>query len=427
MGRLRTPTRGFRVSFGAFGAAVAALLVASIGVLADDDPNADVPDNPGVGLATSTTNFGGAAPLGSPNTVRHWSGQTPNGADGVTYRYNIVGADPSTGGSAVVGVDIIPVDLTVNGMAFNGSGIAGGVLASPLFTAGNYTSTMRVSTPTGGRGKTGGPLSAGNTGVQYVDAAMRAQFDAVGTTYHLVLDPTVLDPAVIDVSSDHGTTMTNPFTGVTFAYVDQHWFSTRIQNQLGRRHLDPTRLALFVTYDVLLYDGTPANCCSMGGHGAGNAASPTSNGSAHGNGNQQVQTFAWASWLSAGFLSSKTQWFEQDVYSISHELMEWANNPFADNTVQPWTSAAAPQYGCSNEFETADPVVNLGFTLGVNTTWDQSKFAADHQFHLSEEALLPWFMRSAPATQASQSGGSRFTLMGDLNQLATFHQPAPGC
>jgi len=107
--------------------------------------------------------------------------------------------------------------------------------------------------------------------------------------------------------------------------------------------------------------------------------------------------------------------------------MEWANNPFADNTVQPWTSAAAPQYGCSNEFETADPVANLGFTLGVNTTWDANTFARDRQFHLSDEALLPWFMRSAPATQASQSGGSRFTLMGDLNHVGIFHQPAPGC
>lgn len=426
MGRFRTPTRGFRVSFSALGAATAAVLLASTGVAADDSYSADDPTqpDPGLNLSTATTSFGGAAPLATSTTIRHWSGMTANQADGVTYRYNIVGVEPSTGGSAVVGVDVIPLDLTVGGETFSGSSAADGVLASPLFQTGDYSSTAHFTTSTGGRSKTGGPLSAGNAGVQYLDATMRSEFNMAGTDYHLVLDPTVLAPATID-ASDYGTTLTSP-GHVTYALVDQKWFSTRIQNELMRRHLDPTRLHLFLTYDVVLFsNGDMATCCILGAHGAGPATSPNSNGPAHGNGNQEVQTFVWGSWLTAGFFSPKTQWAKADVYSLSHEIAEWANDPFTDNTVEPWFSAKNPQYGCSNVFETGDPVLNLGFAMGTNAS-DQNMYS-DHQYHLSDEAMLPWFYRSAPATQSSQSGDLRYTFLGDLNPFAIFHEPAAAC
>jgi len=403
------------------GAAAAAFLIASIGVAADEDYSAaDSPDaDPGIEFQATTTTFGGASPLASSSTVDHWSGMTANGVDGVTYRYNVVGADPSTNGSAVIGVDIIPLNVNVAGASFNGSDAVKAVLASPLFQNNSYSSTASATTAVGGKGA-GGALSAGNTGVQLLDATMRSQFNKVGSnaTYHLVLDtPVVVDPVTIDVPDGMGILMTPGF--ITYANVDSHWFSTRIQNQLGRLQLDPTRLAIFLTDDVILSDGpNPAGGFVIGAHGAGPATS-SSNGSAHGNGNQPVQTFIWSSWLTPGFFRRATNFAVQDVYSLSHEVVEWANNPFGDNTVLPWRSVTAPQYGCSNQFETGDPVFRFGFTLGHNPLHERF---SDGTYHLSDEALLPWFMRSAAATQ-----DGRFTFLGNLNQVSSFHQPAPAC
>lgn len=396
-------------------------LIASIGVAADDDYSAaDSPAaDPGVDFQTTTASFGGASPLGTSRTVQHWSGMTANGVDGVTYQYNIVGADPSTGGSAVVGVDIIPLNVNVAGASFDGANAVNGVLASPLFQSNNYDGTVSATTAAGGKGK-GGALSAGNDGVQLLDATMRTQFNQVGpgATYHLVLDtPVVHDPVTVDVPDGLGILMTPGF--ITYANVDQHWFSTRVQNEMNRLHLDPTRLAIFLTDDVILSDGpSAAGGFILGAHGAGSATA-TGSGSANGNGNQPVQTFVWASWLTPGFFRKATNFAVQDVYSLSHEIVEWANDPFGDNTVLPWHSATAPQYGCSNMFETGDPVFRQGFMLGHNVLHERF---SDGFYHVSDEALLPWFMRSAPATQ-----DGRFTFLGNLNSIASFHQPALTC
>jgi len=422
VGHVRAPFAGVRASFLASAAAVAALAFSSVGAAADDPNDPD----PGFQFPASSASFGGASPLATSRTVQHWMGQTKNPTDGVTYRYNMVGADPATNGTATVGVDIIPLDVNVAGRSFSGSSIAPAVLASPLFQTGDYTSTVAATNSHGARGA-GGALSAGNTGVQLLDSTMRSEFDKVGTAYHLTFDtPAVQDPVTIDVPADLGTTLTSP-GHVTYADVDVKWFQTRIQNEMHRLHLDPTRLALFLTYDVVLFTGnSPMNCCVIGAHGAGTATGAT-NGSAHGNGNQPVQTFAWASWLTAGFFSRRTAWAKQDLHSLSHELAEWANNPFADNTVQPWFSPLAPQYGCSGELETGDPVVGVGWAQGTNP-YDQNPFS-DGTYHPEDEVFLPWFMRSTPATQGSQHDATsgRFTFMGDLNPSGIFHLASTGC
>ena len=416
---------GFRVSSSALAAAAAALVVASTGALADDAPAWDGADGGAdAGTITATFGRGGAAPEEQANTVRHWHGRTTNLTNGVTYGYNIVGFNPNTNSSATIGVDIIPLDLTVRGTTFSGSNLVPAVLASPSFTAGDYTTAAGASTASGASGP-GGPLSAGNTDVQLLDATMRAEFDKVGTGYHVILSPTVLDAAAITVPANLGLTRTTK-GGVTFGLVDQVWLQGVIDAQVASRNLDPSRLALFLTYNVVLFaDGNPKHCCVLGAHGAG-SASGQGDPTAGRHGNEPLQTFAWGSWLSAGIFSPFTMWGRQDIHGLSHEIVEWANDPYGNNTVQNWFSALNPQYGCSNLFETGDPVLNIAFGIGTNT-FDQNHWS-DGLYHPSDEALLPWFMRSAPETQQSQSsGGGRLTFMGDLNPFANFHQASLAC
>jgi len=269
---------------------------------------------------------------------------------------------------------------------------------------------------------------------------MRAQFNKTGSsTYHLNLHANVLPAVTIDVPSNEGTLLQSG-RGVIFADINIAWWATRIQNL--QAHADPTHLPIYTTKDVLLHIGPNIfNCCVIGFHGAGlvPGSSHAVNGSGHGNGNQPVQTYAWATYLSPGIYgrpNGGTDWAVQDIHPLSHEISEWADDPFVNNFVQPWLTPTAPQYGCTGILETGDPVVGIGFAMGTNTTEQgpnpNGSQTADGSYHPEDEVYLPWFMRTAPnnisePTQTASANVGRYTLMGDLNPFPGFRQPATGC
>jgi hypothetical protein len=424
------PDRPFRVAFAVFTAAVTAVVLTSTGAAAEDSQK--LGDDSQVN--STTKRFSEEAPHPGARTVRHWTGHSVNPVDGLTYTYDIVGADPRTGRAATIGVDIIPLNVNVGGKSFNGSDRVEAILASPLFQRGDYTTTSAATTfnaTTGRFGKgSGGALSAGNTGVQLLDATMRSQFDKVGTGYHLNLRPEVRRPVAIDVPTADGSTLTSPSPRlITYGIVDALWFQPVVEGLIPRLHLNPTRLAVFVTSDILLYGThTPANCCVFGAHGA---VPTSSRGEDESDGKSRpgVQTFVWSSWMTAGFMNPVTSWTKQDINGLSHEITEWAVDPFATNLVQRWTSPTAPLYGCSNQLETGDPTLNIGFSAGLNI-FDQNTWS-DGTYHPQDEVFLPWFMRTTPnhfsqPTQGDPTKG-RYTFMGDLNPLALFHQPPGTC
>jgi hypothetical protein len=402
--------------------------------------------------ALSTT-IGGASVLPTTTTVQHWFGSTLDPDNGVTYGYNMVGADPNncsgSACSATVTADIIPLNVVVAGRTFSGENVLAATLASPVFALNDYGSTP-FATAAGAfpnapaliRGS-GGVLSQGDAGkqLQLQDATMRAQFNQTGSSsYHLHLNPVTHNAITIVVPRGKGTLLQSG-RGVVFADVNIQWWATQIQNltsSLG--YIDPTHLPIFLTNDVVNFQGTnPSNCCVIGFHGAGAVPSHTSNGPMNGNGSQPVQTWAWASWTSPGFFARPnggTDWALQDIHALSHEIAEWADDPFINNFVEPWLTPTAPQYGCSGLLETGDPVVAIGFAMGTNG-FEQGPNpngtqSADGFYHPEDEVYLPWFMRSAPnlvsePTQASSTNIGRYTLMGDLNPFPGFRQPATGC
>jgi hypothetical protein len=408
-------------------AALAGLLPGALGVLADQ-PNDDSD------IQGASQKFGeGHGPHVGARTIPFWTGSTA--VNGVTYTYTMVGADPAGETSADVVVDIVPVDVTVGGRTFRGSDVVAPVLASPLFQTADYTSTSAASNGGAARGA-GGPLSTGNVDVQLLDATMRSQFGKAGTGYHLYLSAAAVHkPVVLDVPATVGTTRTSGL-GVTYATVDSDWMEARVEELSADLHyLEPHRLALFLTNDVVLYvDHMPRHCCVFGAHGV-TETTAEGNGS---DGRQSLQTFVWSSWMTPGFFKP---WTQQDINGLSHELTEWAADPFMNNEVPVWKSAIAPQYGCSNLLETGDPVVGIGFSIGSNTFVDPAdpsysptrpRGFGDGSYHPADEAFLPWFFRSAPntvsePTQTASGNTGRYTFMGDLNPVWIFHQPATGC
>lgn len=394
-------------------------------------------------LSASTITVGGAAPLATDRTVAHFASSSLNPSNGVTYDYNMVGANPATcissACSTTIATDIVPINVSIGGMTFSGSDVVQPTLASPVFATNDYAKTSAATVP-GAFPNTprliegpGGSLLPTKThqSLQLQDATMRAQFNQMGSNaYHLLLSPTVLPAVTVNVPAGEGTLLQSG-RGVVFADINVNWWSTVINNLESQA--DPTHLPIYLTNDVLLYQGQSVyNCCIIGFHGA---MSQSSNGA----GNEKVQTFVWASWVSPGLYSRPnggTDWALQDIHALSHEIAEWGDDPFVNNTVQPWLTPTAPQYGCSSYLETGDPVVAIGFSKGTNT-YEQGPNpngtqSADGTYHPEDEALLPWFMRTSPnttstPTQVASTNVGRYTLMGSLNPFAGFQVPATGC
>jgi hypothetical protein len=422
------------------------MLVSLMGVVPASAAPFVPPVIPDASLKAMFTTMGGASVLPTTRTVAHWFGSTLDPNNGVTYGYNMVGADPYNCSGAACSVtietDITPIIVNVAGMTFSGNDVLAATLASPQFALNDYGSTP-AATAAGsfpnapalirGPGGSLSPLNAG-TPLQLQDATMRSQFNK-GGTYHVMLHANVLPAVTINVPSNQGTLLQSG-RGVIFADVNISWWAAQIQNLETKAN--PTHLPLYLTDNVLLHIGKDIfNCCVIGFHGT--RAAGGGGGSNNSNGNAVVQTFAWASYMSAGIYARPdggTDWALQDIHAISHEIAEWGDDPFVNNLVEPWLTPTAPQYGCTNILETGDPVVAIGFAMGTNAFRQgpnpNGSQSADGYYHPEDETLLPWFMRTAPntvsePTQLPSTNIGRYTLMGDLNPFPGFRAPATGC
>ncbi len=400
-------------------------------------------------LQALTTTIGGASVLPTTRTIAHWWGSTLDPDNGVTYGYNMVGADPNNcsggGCSVTIQADITPVIVNIDGLTFSGNDVLAATLSSPQFALNDYGSTP-FATAAGAFPNApaliqgaGGLLSQGDAGVplQLQDATMRALFNRTGASdnYHVILQTNVLPAVTINVPLNQGVLLESG-RGVIFADINISWWAAQIQNL--ETSADPTHLAIYLTDNVLLHIGQNVfNCCVIGFHGT--RAAGNGGGSNDSNGNAKVQTFAWASWVQPGLYSRAnggTDWALQDIHALSHEIAEWAEDPFVNNTVEPWATPTAPQYGCSGLLESGDPVVAIGFAMGTNS-FEQGpnpngSQSADGYYHPEDEVFLPWYMRLAPnnvsePTQSASANSGRYSLMGDLNPFAGFRQPATGC
>lgn len=399
-------------------------------------------------LQAMSTTLGGASVLPTTRTVAHWWGSAVNPDNGVTYGFNMVGANPSNcSGSAcsvTIEADITPVIVNIGGLTFNGNDVLAATLASPQFALNNYGTTPAATAagafpvaPALIEGP-GGALSQGDAGnmLQLQDATMRALFNKTGASgYHVILHPNIKPAVVINIPLNQGVLLESG-RGVIFADVDYTWWSAQITNL--ETTADPTHLPIYLTNNVLLHVGQNIfACCVIGFHGT--RASGNGAGSTNTNGNAKVQTFAWASWIQPGIYSRAnggTDWAVQDIHALSHEIAEWAEDPFVNNRVEPWKTPTAPQYGCSGVLESGDPVVGIGFAMGTNS-FEQGpnpngSQSADGYYHPEDEVFMPWFMRLSPnnisePTQSASGNVGRYSLMGDLNPFPGFRQPATGC
>ncbi len=286
------------------------------------------------------------------SNLKHWSSSFTS--EGKTWKYSMVGTNPTKGSATTtIPTTIVPLLLKFsNGNSFDGTPQVSSTTSSPLFQNANFTS--------------------GTT--QYGDAIQRAEFwNSVSTkspNYHvLVGTPTIAQTVTLNIPSVDGTTVVDSSSGQTIGLININWFDPQIQTLLTSLKFTPNMLPIFLSHNVYLSQGAPtlSNCCIGGYH---NAVTDTAG----------LQTYIWSTETDSGI----ERGFGEDVSALSHEMLEWFNDPFTNNTVPNWISPIAPQYGCNNSLEVGDPLVGVVFTV--------SGFSSDH---LQDMALFSWFARKS--------------------------------
>ncbi|MHB8600051.1 MAG: hypothetical protein ACYDER_24975 [Ktedonobacteraceae bacterium] len=321
---------------------------------------------------TFNHNFSAAAL--SKAGLAHWTSTFTS--EGKTWTYSMVGSDPSKGSkTTTIPVTIIPLKMVFSGgTSFDGTSRVSPTVNSPLFKSAKFIS--------------------GTT--QYGDAIARAEFwssvSKKSPNYHvLVGTPTIAKTVTMNIPSADGATATDPSTGKTIGLIDINYLDPQLQALLISLNMKANSFPIFLSYDVYATGGAPNlnNCCIGGYHNAvQNQAG--------------LQTYAWSTEADEGVQGG----FSEDISALSHEMLEWFNDPFTNNAVPNWISPIAPQYGCNGILEVGDPLVGVLFQV--------KGFSSDH---LQDVAFFNWFARQKPST----------AINGLYTYLGTFTKPSKKC
>jgi len=270
----------------------------------------------------------------SSDTIPFWSDSFDY--HGLTYTYRMVGADPKNGSkTTTIPTVLIPLRFVFpDGQVFDagtdivdGQTAIQGIINSPVFQ--NYDFVL-------------GGTRVGST--QFADAFQRANFwDSVSTrsrNYHVLLSqPTVLPTQTIVVPDGLGHYETDFATGLPYPIVDRDFLASQNDSILLAAGVSPAQLPI-VVWGRIIGDS------ALGWHGAT---------SIYG---ERLQTYIGTSYNSQQFFGGKFS----DVSSLSHEVIEWLDDPFTDNFTPGWNEAfVSDSEQCDSRahaldlLETADP------------------------------------------------------------------------
>lgn len=343
-------------------------------------------------MATDGQGIGSTLPL--------WTFRVRSSRDGDKYSGAMVGTSPfNNPGKTVVPTKIIPLIIKTQTIGVSFDPKTGIITTAPgnttfdptqadnvCLTAPNNIPTSLVEqspifTPT--KFVFGG-TDVGTT--QYSDAFQRANFwNVLGEdrdVYHVLLNPEVLDPIVLEVPVEYGIGITD---GLFFGppafcggvgIVDINWLDTHITGTLIPKlkdKVDPDDFPIFLVYNV--YFAAPVNnlgsCCVLGYHGTTGFPIPT-------------QTYSPAGFSTNMLFSTSagdTGPFS-DTAILSHEVDEWVNDPMVSNPTPPWGNTGQV-VGCQANLEVGDPL--------TGTTIPPVTMPNGFTYHLQELAFFSWF------------------------------------
>ena len=226
----------------------------------------------------------------------------------------------------------------------------------------------------------GANFSFGGTNVgttQYIDAFQRGSFwDVINrATYHSELGPVqILDPIVVDVPANQGLAVVPSVFGtcgnfgiVNINLIDQ--IATGSFGDLASKGVNPGTFPIFMLYNTGMSIGDPTNifnCCAGGYHNAMATSATT------------IQTYSPLDFDTTGVFGTSGL----DTAIASHEVGEWANDPYVNNPTPAWGHTGQVG-GCQNNLEVGDPLTgNLAPLVTMPNGFN---------YHLQELAFFSWF------------------------------------
>jgi hypothetical protein len=331
------------------------------------------------------------AAQGPTTPLPNWTYTTTADKDGGSYAATIIGRSPLTRPHSVtvIPTQLIPVILRMpDGAVFDAtakdacSGVApiDDAAGSPVFDIAAFTMNG---------------VYMGTT--QYIDAYQRANFwQPLGakSSYRTLFALSVLPPVNITLSSGSEQSGTCPSGGQTVqtANVNQGDINTALQAVLPSLGpaVNPATFPIFVFPNMVMGS-------SIGFH------SGYDTGIVLG-GNKVIQTYGVVSWISGGYGYSANR----RGFTLSHEVAEWLNDPFAANMVPAWHNPEIGGGGCDTRLEVAD---------GLNTPsppFPAVTMKNGLTYNMSELQFISWFFNTS-----SIGAGGKFSDNGTSTSMAS--------
>jgi hypothetical protein len=328
---------------------------------------------------------------------------------GQTWGSLMVGTDPAAGSATTtIAVTIVPLEIRFarDGVVQGLPGMAEELAASALFQ------------PT--------PFVTGTT--QYLDAFRRgdfwAQVSTISPDYHVLLGtPTIATVQSLTVPASKGLTYVFGPANRRFGIADGAWLYDQLKQMVASLRIDPRSLVVFLAYNVdFTWQETPDSCfttgCSAyaGVHGTFIQAGPLRSPQPP----QSANSYIYASFEDLGDLVPA--WLNTHLVNVSHELLEWLNDPVWINAdpsapfaaslvgsrVPSWMSPYYPG-GCRQTYEVADPLESGAPALGIPNGGRIDLF--------SGAVFQSWFARQSPSR----------AIFGLYDTVGVFAAPSTPC
>ena len=334
-----------------------------------------------------------------------WKYSMVSPRDGNTYSGSIVGGNPFNRGARTTNVPVVLIPLRVEFTGdirnFDPTSPDAGCLGSGN-TAMSLTQQSPIFQPYNA------VINGVNMGnVTFPDAFQRASFwpsvSTAAPAYHLGLPITVAPKQTVSLvnGGPYGGTAAigygcssnippqdNP---PSLGMVDIDYLDAQLNNIIANLGLNATQFPLFILYGVVMTQ-SGGNCCILGYHnGSGNNALPG-------------QTYA-ISGYDRGYPFSGVK----DISILSHEIMEWIDDPHLANVVPAW-GRIGQVGGCQNILETGDP---LSGTLVPGVTMPNGV-----TYSIQEQAFFSWFLGGPYA-----GAGGKYSSNGTFSGFAKLCPP----
>lgn len=284
---------------------------------------------------------------------------------GVTYPFTMIGHPPGSGIPSSINSVIVPLRMNFVNFGQDGSvshtfepaAAVRNITHSPLYKVAAF------------------PNGVGQFGDQMQRAAFWNHMDAQRRWHVLMNRPDVLPTVDIEVTPETGTLMQDS-AGNFFGDVFIDFMDSQIRTILQFLGLNADTLPVFVTDDVTAE--------ALGYHTA----------FAEDDGNR-LQTFIYTSWLDPELVDP----LFADVSTFNHELLEWMNDPFINNTTPDWfyPPPTDKRAVCSQ-----NPSLEVGDPQGNGPTFDDfptfQSTINGVTYHLQQLVLWQWFADEVPSS-----------------------------